>query len=228
MTVERLQSHKIIKSQPPADRMILRYTTSTQIVENILNEKSWSDELLPLATYHPETLSHLKRVGYLDVDLGYQNTLSPEDIDLLARSALVHDIGKRGVCLEVLDKPGKHTPEERQEMKSHVRKGYILLEELAHQKVREIMVTHHEFQHDAYPRTRQDRRRKPRPVLERRKTDPAVLTLAQILAAADVFDALSAPRCYKEPFTIDQIEEIMRKDYKGAGIYVDQVLDRFG
>src|SRR3989338_9896302 len=140
MRVERLQSHKIIKSQPPANRMILRYPTSPIIVDKILNEKAWSDELLPLATYHPETLEHLKRVAYLSVDLAYQNTLLPNDLEILARGALVHDIGKRGVCLEVLDKPGKHTPEERQEMKSHVRKGYILLEELAHQKVIEIMV----------------------------------------------------------------------------------------
>mgnify|MGYP001610572843 FL=1 len=94
--------------------MILRYTDSTTIVDTILLEPQIAEEISPLATYHPETLSHLKRVGYLDVDLGYQNTLSPEDIELLARSALVHDIGKRGVCLEVLDKPGKHTPEERQ------------------------------------------------------------------------------------------------------------------
>ncbi|MBI2573722.1 HD domain-containing protein [Candidatus Woesearchaeota archaeon] len=59
---------------------------------------------------------------------------------------------------------------------------------------------------------------------ERREMNLEIITDAQIIAAADEYDALSCRRGYKEPFPADKVRRIMREDYKGPIQYIDLLL----
>jgi putative nucleotidyltransferase with HDIG domain len=79
--------------------------------------------------------------------------LSHEDIDDLNRGGLLHDIGKLGVPIDILDKPGKLTSEETKTMQKHAKLGARILEPItAYEKIIPIVLQHHErFNGKGYP-----------------------------------------------------------------------------
>ena len=113
-------------------------------------------------------------------------------------------------------------------MNGHARLGLLRLLEHQNPLVGKTVVSCHEHSKHPYPRCGRDRRivdLVPRNFVERRHPDEHVNALSEIVAAADVFDALNSKRAYKKPMTKDEIENIMRKDYTGNQKYVDMVLD---
>jgi len=147
----------------------------------------------------PETGGHIRRtrlyVGTLAraaaerEDLG--RALSPGVIDLMERSAPLHDIGKVAISDRILLKPGRLTPEEFEEMKTHTTRGRdalldperLLEDDSFLRMAREIAYGHHE---------RWDGRGYPRGF-----SGEAIPLAARIMAVADVYDALTSRRIYK-------------------------------
>jgi HD-GYP domain-containing protein (c-di-GMP phosphodiesterase class II) len=114
----------------------------------------------------------------------------------ISRFASLHDVGKVGIPDSILKKPGKLTPEEWEEMKKHTIYGYDLLKEArADQIAQNIALCHHEkFDGAGYPYGL--------------KGDTIPME-ARIVALADVFDALTNKRCYKEAFSNDTAKEMI-------------------
>ncbi len=161
-------------------------------------------------TRDQDTGNHIRRTqGYvraLALELRrsprHAGQLDDHTVELLFKSAPLHDIGKVGVPDRILCKPGKLTPEEYEEMKRHPVYGHDAI--VATEKVlassgvsadaasflrfaREIALCHHERWDGAgYPQG---------------LAGDAIPLSARLMAVADVYDALTSRRVYKPPFT---------------------------
>jgi putative two-component system response regulator len=146
--------------------------------------------------------------------------LDDHAIELLAKSAPLHDIGKVAIPDHILQKRGKLDPEEYEVMKLHAAYGRdtIMLAEkhLGGSNsflmfAREIAHSHQEkWDGSGYPES---------------LSGEAIPVSARLMAVADVYDALISRRVYKPPFTHAQSLEIMRQ---GRGSHFDpDVLDAF-
>ena len=204
------------------------YPQSQETFSEILQDSAVAYLLSQLQPHHQESYEHSLRVGALALDVGYENALFAEQRITLGRAAVLHDIGKRNIPYCILGKEGPFTDDEKMIMDGHVRWGFRALASASDfDLVRKILVQHHEYQPRPYPRSGEERRLVSRPTPERRNTDAAILCLAQMVAAADVFDALASRRTYKEPLPKETMERIFREEYRGSRIYAEQVLRRF-
>lgn len=162
----------------------------------------------------PETGEHLERVQYycrmLSEELAktpkYQSIIDAEFVENIFRTAPLHDIGKVGIRDHILLKPGKLTPAEFEVMKAHTTIGGNTIRMLIAQHPRqtflqmgmEIAYQHHEkYDGSGYPRGLRGEE---------------ICLSARIMALADVYDALTSRRPYKEPMTHDQAVEIIRRE----------------
>ena len=150
-----------------------------------------------------ETGAHLDRMSrfcrLIARGLAKSHDLSDEFIEQLFLFSPLHDIGKVGIPDAVLRKPGSFTPEERKTMESHVQLGSRMVDRLVEDfdlgKVagvtilRNLVAFHHEFlDGSGYPRG----------------AEQADIPIeARIVTVADIFDALTSKRVYKEPWTVD-------------------------
>jgi putative two-component system response regulator len=176
----------------------------------------------------PETGNHIHRTQNYVHALAerlrnhprFAGFLTERNIDLLVKSAPLHDIGKVGVPDHILLKPGKLTPEEWEIMKTHAKLGsdaIELAEEDAEQPVafmllaKEIAHWHHEkWDGSGYPDG---------------LAGDAIPFSARLMAIADVFDALISARPYKPPMPFGQARAVI---LEGRGQHFDpDVTDAF-
>jgi putative two-component system response regulator len=140
--------------------------------------------------------------------------LDDDHCERIRLASTVHDIGKLDVPTRILDKPGQLTNDEYEVVKRHAMVGYLMLtgkgSEVLDLAAR-IALTHHEhWDGSGYPQ---------------KLASECIPIEGRIAAVADVFDALTTRRCYKEPFTVHWSVEIMRE---GRGRHFDPVvLDTF-
>jgi putative two-component system response regulator len=183
----------------------LEAEVARRMAENNLTQTVTIRALAHLAEIRdPETGNHIHRtqsyVGALSRELKnhprFIDFLSEYNIDLLIKSAPLHDIGKVGIPDNVLLKPGKLTPEEWVIMKTHSKLGSDAIEhaeEDAEQPLaflalaKEIAHWHHErWDGTGYPDG---------------LVGDEIPVSARLMALADVFDALISPRVYKKPMS---------------------------
>ncbi len=162
-------------------------------------------------TRDPDTGEHIKRTQnylrilaeYLKNQPGFRTLLDDETIDLLCKSAPLHDIGKVGVSDKILLKPGKLTEQEFEEMKRHTTYGRdtILAAERKLGKTsflrfaRDIVYTHHErWDGSGYP--------------EGLSGDKIPIP-GRLMALADAYDALTSKRVYKSQLSHDEAVRII-------------------
>ena len=197
--------------------------------EILLIDKGVGTFLDSLKKHHKETYEHGYRVGLRSIHLGFINGESTLEKALLGYTGLLHDYGKIHIPETILGKKSILTEEERKIIDGHPRLGFLRLSEPEYDDVRRILIAHHEYKIGAYPRCGKDRRKHelvPRLRKDRRKRDPRICRLAQMTAVADIYDALASKRAYKPGLPIDEVERILRQQYTGNPIYIDQILGR--
>nr|WP_321267333.1 HD domain-containing phosphohydrolase [uncultured Sulfurimonas sp.] len=155
-----------------------------------------------------ETGGHIKRMSLYSQILARLYGLDEEECELVLYAAPLHDIGKVGIPDSILLKPGRFEPHEFEIMKQHSIIGAKMLDGAQRFPVinagRIIALQHHEkWDGTGYPNAL--------------KAEEIHL-YARIITIADVFDALSSKRCYKEPMKLDKVLNIMTKD---AGTHFD-------
>lgn len=175
-----------------------------------------------------ETGNHIRRTQNYVITLATKLAENPKyaiqmprhDIELLYKSAPLHDIGKIGIPDRILLKPGRLTPEEFEIMKTHAAIGKSSIE-AAEQLVgmpdsflrfaKEIAGSHHEkWDGSGYPEG---------------LAGEAIPLSARLMALADVYDALISKRVYKEAFTHEMARNII---IQGRGTHFDPaVIDAF-
>ncbi|MCW8914843.1 MAG: DUF3369 domain-containing protein [Magnetovibrio sp.] len=152
-------------------------------------------------TRSKETGNHVKRVAEISKLLALDYGLDAEDAEVIRLAAPMHDLGKIGIPDHILNKPGKHTPEEWNTMQTHAVLGYDMLKNSKRRILRAgavIARDHHEkWNGEGYP--------------DGRKGEDIHL-YGRIAAVADVFDALGASRCYKEAWPMDKIIDLFQKE----------------
>ena len=132
----------------------------------------------------PYTGGHTKRVSDFSIAIGEEMGLSPEELENLKLSAILHDIGKIGVEDRILRKPGKLTKEEFLQMSTHPEQGYEII---SHIRSLEPVIPGMRYHHE-----RPDG--KGYPAHLKGKEIPL---LARIIAVADCWDALTSDRPYR-------------------------------
>lgn len=161
-----------------------------------------------------DTATHIHRVGHYCALLARGLGLPPDEIDLIRRASPMHDVGKLGVPDSVLLKPGKLEPEEFDVIKHHTVMGARILSGSSSTLLQAgelIALSHHEkWDGTGYPNG---------------LAGEDIPLYGRICAVADVFDALTSKRPYKDPFPNEKACEIMRE---GRGKHFDpKVLDLF-
>jgi HD-GYP domain-containing protein (c-di-GMP phosphodiesterase class II) len=184
------------------------------------------EDFRELKQHHHDTYLHSLRVGLLSIDLGYEEKLDENKINILGYAAHLHDVGKTTIDLSILDKKDKLNENERSEIKEHVRRGIMMLNNFEMKDVKMIMMQHHEYQAGPYPRLYSDRRKENRHN-ERRLNNLDTDYLGEIIAISDMADALIFPRVYKEPLPIKEVEKILRSEFRGNPALIRRVLNRF-
>jgi len=147
-----------------------------------------------------ETGSHIKRMGYYSATIARRLQMSEEEIESILYAAPMHDIGKIGIPDRILLKPGKLDPDEWEIMKQHTLIGSHLLkgsDSFLISMAEIIAVTHHEkWDGSGYPKSLKG-------------TD--IPLVGRITAIADVFDALTSKRPYKEPYPFEKALAIIKE-----------------
>ena len=193
------------------------YAGTRKLYFKLVNEQNTREKLSNLEVHHSETYAHSLRVGLLSIDLGYENFTYEDDLKNLGRAGLLHDIGKLKVPINILSKEGELTEEELGILSNHPRLGFLELKEIDYGLVRKIVVAHHEYKPNSYPRKNDENKNE----RGKREYDPFVSVCSQIVAVSDMFDALASRRVYKPRFELPKIEEILKKQFKGDQKYVD-------
>ncbi len=147
-----------------------------------------------------DTGAHILRMSNYSAVVARKMGLKEKTVESILYAAPMHDIGKIGTPDYILLKPGKLDPAEWEIMKQHTINGGRILEgsEKGFIKLGEIIaMTHHEkWDGSGYPKGLKG------------KEIPKV---GQIVAIADVFDALTTKRPYKEPFSLEKSFNIIRE-----------------
>jgi putative nucleotidyltransferase with HDIG domain len=148
-------------------------------------------------------------VAEIAVGIAEQFGCSPGLIQDVRRAGLLHDIGKLGVSNLILDKAGKPTDEEFAQIRKHAEYTHKILQQVgAFRELAEIAGAHHE---------RLDGRG-----YHRGLAGPEIHFVTRMLTVADVCEALTAERPYRDAMHWDQAQEILRKD-SGKGVDGDCV-----
>jgi response regulator RpfG family c-di-GMP phosphodiesterase len=161
-----------------------------------------------------ETANHIKRMSEYSTLIAEGLGWGEEEVNMLLRSSLMHDVGKLGIPDGILQKPGRLTPEERHFMEYHTIIGGNILKgsnAMILRQSRTVALTHHEkFDGTGYPR---------------HLKGEEIPIEGRITILADVFDALSSKRVYKEAM---QEKEVLRILHEGRGSHYDpKILDVF-
>lgn len=147
-----------------------------------------------------ETHEHTERVGRMVALLAERLGLSTDEIALLRQAAPLHDLGKLSVSDTILLKPGKLSTEEYEQMKTHANVGAAILAGSSSDVLRlaeEIARTHHEWwDGSGYPAGLRGE---------------AIPLSGRIVALADVFDALTHARPYKQAWSVEATAAEIRR-----------------
>jgi HD-GYP domain-containing protein (c-di-GMP phosphodiesterase class II) len=163
-----------------------------------------------IAKRDSDTSAHNYRVTIHAIHLGKTLGLDNNNMSSLIKGSFLHDIGKIAISDTILLKPAKLTFEEFEVMKTHVLHGSEIISKYEWLKDADDVVLHHheKFNGDGYPHGLKGEK---------------IPLNARIFCLADVFDALTSKRPYKDRFPIDLSMEIMTA---GAGSHFDPELFR--
>lgn len=212
----RVHAHvelKLARDRLTGQNAFLEAEVARRMRENQLVQDASIHALARLAeTRDPETGNHLLRTQQYMRLLGqllrthprFASELDDRSIELLAKSAPLHDIGKVGIPDHILLKPGKLDAAEWEVMKTHARIGAEAIERAEHDaeqpiaflKVAKQIAQHHHERWDGsgYPDG---------------LAGDAIPLSARMMALADVFDALISRRVYKAPMPYEQARDII-------------------
>jgi len=162
------------------------------------------------------TFRHSQNVAYYAEALGKAAGLANDLTEIVKEAALLHDIGKIGIREDILNKPGRLTPDEFDIMKGHVENAVNIIRHLPSLNyVIPTVLSHHEhFDGSGYPR---------------RLSGESIPLMGRILCIADSFDAMTSERSYKKALDLNSaIENLMagsgkQFDPKLVLIFVEQL-----
>ncbi|WP_405457320.1 HD-GYP domain-containing protein [Paenibacillus sp. HJGM_3] len=167
--------------------------------------RSMQNLIVATETKDAYTAGHNYRVAMYGLQLAQAMNLDSELLQALARGGLIHDVGKIQVPSEILNKPGKLTADERIVIEQHPEIGYEMCKYIGFMTEELSVIRHHHEKWDGtgYPDKLKGKE---------------ISLLARILAIADVYDALTSRRSYREPWSQDRALQLI---VEGSGTHFD-------
>lgn len=165
-----------------------------------------------IAKRDSDTNAHNYRVTIYAIRLAEAIGLSSKEMQALIKGAFLHDVGKIAISDAILLKPGKLTEEEFAVMQTHVGHGVDIIQsyQWLHDAVAVVENHHEKYDGNGYLAGRRG---------------AAIPKSARIFAIADVFDALTSRRPYKEPFSYERSVSILQES---SGSHFDpELVDAF-
>lgn len=178
-----------------------------KMVSELLANGAVSLNLMDLRSYDDYTYAHSVNVAAICGVIGLGLHLKEEDLGSLVLAALLHDLGKVKIPLEILNKSERLTSKEYEIMKTHSTRSYEIIRDRfdISAKVKVAVLFHHEnVDGSGYPRGLQ---------LEKHTL------FTRILHVADVYDALTSKRPYKNPYSPREAAEYLMG---GSGTMFDR------
>ncbi len=181
------------------------------LVDNVLSNKEAMLALSGLKSYDEYTFYHSANVALLALALGSMVTQDYRFLSALGTGALLHDVGKMTIDLDILNKPDAFSPKEWAIMRQHPVRGaerVAVVSGLDRAAVVVVLEHHMRFDGSGYPKT---------PIVRHQHL------ASRIVAIADAYDAMTSRRSYSAARRPDEAMAIL---VKGAGSAVDPVLTR--
>lgn len=154
-----------------------------------------------------ETAEHNQRMSHYCKLIAARLGMEDARCEQIRLASVMHDVGKIGISDQILLKPGRLTPTEFEHIKSHPEIGHRILRDSSSpllQLASTIALLHHERMDGAgYPAG---------------LSGAAIPLEGRIVAVADVFDALTSKRCYRDALPVGQAIELLRQ---GSGTHFD-------
>jgi HD-GYP domain-containing protein (c-di-GMP phosphodiesterase class II) len=190
----------IVQARQMADQMAVALSNANLIKElDELNLGTLKALARTVDAKSAWTAGHSERVTDMALEIGAVLNLTPKELDNLHRGSLLHDIGKIGVPVSILDKSGKLDHDEYQVVKTHPQIGARILEPIsAYETIIPIVLQHHErYDGKGYPNGLYG--------------DDIDLG-ARIVAVADVFDALKSDRPYRKGWPLERVIDLISQE----------------
>lgn len=168
------------------------------------------DMLQCMRGYDDLTYTHSMNVALICNVIGNWLRMDGDDLNVLITCGLLHDVGKLRIPSEIITKPGKLTEAEYEQVKNHPQYGYDILQgKNLDNRVKLAALQHHErFDGKGYPE---------------RLSGSEIGYFSSIVAIADVYDAMTANRCYRKgicPFTVIEMMEREKDSYEPSILYL--------
>ena len=155
-------------------------------VKLLLDDPTAAKAMLKVTTHDYYTYTHCVNVSTYVLGFGAYLKLNKEQLHLLGMAGMLHDVGKKKISGDIINKNGKLTEDEFEAVKKHPTYGVEILKELGetNQLLFDIVEQHHEkIDGSGYPYGLKGKE---------------LNTFSQIMAIADIFDALTTKRSYKK------------------------------
>ncbi len=173
-------------------------TVVEHLVDSMLEDDYALVNIADLKSYDEYTYHHSLSVAVLSIAIGDVMGYSKEHLNTIGRSAMMHDIGKTAIPLDIINKPGRLTDNEFRIIQQHSQKGYDFLcrNNIGNTVLKEAVLYHHEkVNGTGYPHKLQGSR---------------IPIISRIISVADVYDAITSNRPYRQPMEPqDAMEFIM-------------------
>ena len=151
------------------------------MVDDILDNRDALMGLTTIKMYDEYTFAHSVNVAVLSIAQGTFLSFDKPQIAALGIAGMMHDIGKVNVPLEIINKPGKPTDEEWEQIKRHPIEGALILSDVPAMTRLAMVAAFEHHQHGGYPRMDEIVQQHP---------------FSQIIAISDAYDAIIAARVY--------------------------------
>jgi diguanylate cyclase (GGDEF)-like protein/putative nucleotidyltransferase with HDIG domain len=146
----------------------------------------------------PYVLGHSKQVSKYATEIAKTLGLNEKQVDLIRKAGLLHDIGKLGISMEILTKPGKLTPEEYESIKEHAALGGELVKGSPSLRPLVPIIRHHHefFNGQGYPD---------------KLAGNQISIEARVVAVADAIEAMTSDRPYRKALKPEQVIDELNK-----------------
>lgn len=188
MTTEFRSLYNNYSNQPfiSSSSVVSTKKLARKIVDNILNREEHLMDMIEIKSYDNYTYSHCLNVGILSAMLAGEIGISRNRLEDLALCALMHDIGKIDIPIEIINKNGAVTSSEFDVIKTHPQKGVERMRKcynLSTEVLPGIQSHHEKIDGSGYPYGH---------------SGSQIPLFGRILAVADVYDALTSQRSYRK------------------------------
>jgi len=192
-TINELFSGEVSKAKiDRADELV------NDTIQLILNDDLAARAMLGVTSYDYYTYTHCVNVSIYALGFGAYLKLDQKKLNILGRAGILHDLGKERIPNDIVNKNGRLTDDEFKIMKNHPTYAVDILRELGetNQLILDTIEQHHEkLDGSGYPKGLKANE---------------IYILSQIITIADIFDALTTRRSYKDALTTFEALSIMR------------------